>query len=156
MVAVLRDGELYLSAIYNPLTDELFFAEAGRGAFFNEQKIAVNQVSSLDYGFGLAVRTHNTHKEEEFKRVLARLNTDTSVWVHGFGTMLPACHLARGGVDFIITNCGYDHDYLAAALICREAGAIVSDSDGNPWTRQRRDIIIANPNLHPKILELFK
>lgn len=156
MVAVLKDGELYLSAIYNPLTEELFFAEQGRGAFFNEKRISVNKIDSLDYGFGLAVRTNNTDKEEQFKKVLARINMETSAWVHGFGTMLPACHLANGGVDFIITNCGFDHDYLPAALICREAGAVVSDSDGNPWTRSRRDIVIANPSLHPKILELFR
>jgi len=155
MVAVLKDKELYISAIYNPLADELFFAEKGSGAFMNGEQIFVNKVDSLDHGFGVAIRADNTQKEEEFKKVLSKLNTDTDAWLHAFGTMLPACHLANGGIDFFVNNSGFDHDYLAAALICREAGAIVTDSDGNEWTRYRRDILIANPNLHPKLLELF-
>lgn len=156
MIAVLKDGEVCLSAIYNPLAQELFFAEKGRGAYMNDEKISVNKVDSLDYGFGVAARTTNTDKEEEYKKVLARLNTDTDVWIHGFGTMLAVCHLANGGIDFMISNCGFDHDYLPCYLICREAGALVTDSEGNDWTRYRRDVVIANPNLHPKILELFK
>lgn len=156
MVALLKDGELYLAAIYNPLAEELFFAQKGKGAYMNEKQIFVNSVDSLDYGFGVALRTTATDKEEEYKKVLAKLNIDTSAWIHAFGTMLPLCHLANGGIDFFVINCGFDHDYLPGALICREAGAIVTDSDGNEWTRYRRDIIIANPNLHPKLLELFK
>ncbi|MDP2692410.1 MAG: inositol monophosphatase [bacterium] len=156
MIAILKDSELYMSAIYNPLADELFFAVDGEGAYMNDQRIYVNKVDTLDYGFGVAIRTTDTDKEEEFKQVLSKLNLETSAWLHGFGTMLVACHLANGGIDFFVNNCGFDHDYLAPALICLEAGAVVTDSDGNKWTRYRRDIIIANPNLHPKLLALFK
>lgn len=156
MVAVLKDSELYISAIYNPLADELFFAEADKGAYLNDERIFVNKVDSLDHGFGIAIRVKGSDKEQEFREVLAKLNLETSAWLHGFGTMLATCHLANGGVDFFVSNCGFDHDHLAPALICSEAGALITDSDGNKWTRYRRDIIIANPNLHPKLLELFK
>ena len=70
--------------------------------------------------------------------------------------MLSAGYLAKGGVDFMMGNAGLDWDYLAPFLICEEAGAVVTDSDGNPWKRGRQDFVIANPNLHQKVLELFK
>jgi len=156
MVAILKDGELYMSAIYNPLVGELFFAAKGQGAYMNDKRIFVNKVDSLDHGFGIAGRCDGTDFDEEFKKVLVKLNKDTNAWVHGFGTMLAVCHLASGGIDFFMVNFGFDHDYLPVALICREAGALVTNSEGGEWTRYRRDIVIANPNLHSKVLELFK
>ncbi len=157
LIAILKNGELYMAAVYNPISAELFFAEAGKGAFLNGRQIQVNDKSSLDYGFACIIRNNAPDsKMDSFTTFNARLITDTTAWVHNFGTMLPACHLALGGIDVFANNGGYDHDYLAPALICREAGALVTDSAGNPWQRGQRDIIIANPKLHAKVLEFFK
>lgn len=157
MIAVYENGQALLAAVYQPLANEIFFAVKGRGATLNGLPIQVNNVSTFDHGFGLAVRVDNrSDKEPEFKRLLDRLNNDTTVWMHNFGTMLASCYLASGGVDFFAENAGFDHDYAAPALICAEAGAVVTDADGNPWVRGRRDIVMANPKLHPKVLELLK
>ena len=157
MAAVYEDGEPKYAAIYNPLGNELFFAGKGKGAVLNDLPIKVNEVSSLDFGFGFCVRGfNNTMFEERFARSVSRIALETTVWMHNFGTMLPSCYVASGGGDFFFNNSGYDHDYAATALICAEAGALVTDCDGNPWKRGRRDIVIANPKLHPKVLELLK
>ena len=161
MIAVLKNGELYLAAIYNPAAKELFFAEKGKGATLNGKPIHVNGVESLDHGLGIAVRAtrfiypdaaiHNTR----YRKFMARLVTDTTVWMYNFGTMLGACYVASGGIDFFVSDSGLDHDNLAPVLICQEAGAMVTNGYGEPWTRYRQDIVIANPKLHPKVLELF-
>ncbi|MBI5729140.1 MAG: inositol monophosphatase [Candidatus Magasanikbacteria bacterium] len=157
MVAVYENGEPQFAAVYQPLVEELFFAVKGRGASLNGLPIRVNEVSSLDHGYGLAVRTDRpSQKEPEFKRLLDRINNNTTVWMHNLGTMLASCYLASGGVDFFAENAGFDYDYAAPALICAEAGAVVTDADGNPWRRGRRDIVMANPKLHLKVLELLK
>jgi len=156
MVAVLKDGELCMSAIYNPLGEELFFAEAEKGATLNGIPLKVNEVDSLDHGFGFICRGNNTQYEKEFIKMITTLAEETSVWMHNYGSVLGACYLASGGVDFFAENCGYDYDYLAVALILQEAGALVTDIDGKPWARDRKDIVVANPTLHPKILNLFK
>ncbi len=156
MVAVYEDGEPKYAAVFNPLGNELFFAGKGKGATLNDLPIKVNSVESLEYGFGIFVRGVNTTHEEVFIRATERLARDTKAWMHAFGTMLGTCYLASGGADFYLANGGFDHDYVAIALICQEAGALVTDSDGNSWQRGRRDIVIANPKLHPKVLELLK
>lgn len=157
MVGVYVGGEAAYAAIHNPVAEELFFASRGRGASLNGLPIKVNDVSSFDYGYGIAVRADvATDKEAEFKRMLDRLNNDTTVWMHNLGSMLASCYVASGGIDFFAENAGFDHDYAAAVLICAEAGAVVTDADGNPWRRGRRDLVIANPKLHPRVLELLK
>ncbi|OGH58808.1 MAG: hypothetical protein A2725_03600 [Candidatus Magasanikbacteria bacterium RIFCSPHIGHO2_01_FULL_33_34] len=156
MVAVLKDGELYMSAIYNPLADELFFAEANKGAFMNDKKIKVNDVDVLDHGNGVLMRGINTDREEEYKNMLAKVSVGSNMWMLNFGTMLSLCHLAMGGMEYFAVNVGFDHDYLPGVLIAKEAGAVVTDSQGEPWTRYKRDIVVSNSNLHSKLLELFK
>ena len=70
-----------------------------------------------------------------------------------FPSMLGACYFARGAVHGYFNNCGYDHDYAGLALLCEEAGAIVTDVDGNPWRPGRRDIVMGAPEIHAELLE---
>lgn len=160
LIAVMKDGEGYLGAAYNPIASELFFAEEGRGATLNGLPIRVNEKESLDYAVGSFSRAHVEGVYgaciERYRHALDRLNHETSAWMQHFGTVLGACYVASGSIDFFMQNSGLDHDYLAPVLMCREAGAIVTDSDGNPWKRGRQDIVIANPKLHPWLMELFQ
>lgn len=156
MVAVYQNQEPLFAAVYNPVSNELFFARAGEGATLNGMPLKVNNVSSLDYGFGCFSRGLHTTHEENYRKMGRTINDKTTVWVHNFGTMLGACFVASGGADFFSINTGFDHDYAAPGLICKEAGALVTDSEGKPWQRSRRDIVIANSMLHPQIINLFK
>lgn len=156
MIAVFYRDELYMSAIYDAMSDQLFFAKKGEGATLNDMPINANSIDSLDHAYGFCVRggTNKMHNDR-YVAMTKKLADHPSAWFHNFGTILGACYIASGGADFYAVNCGFDYDYAAAALICREAGALVTDSDGNPWQRGRQDIVIANPKLHPKIIEML-
>lgn len=157
MVALWKNDELVLSAVYNPVANELFFAEKGKGATLNGQPIKVNEVSSLEHAYSSVVRGLGVPFSKNYNKMMERLVNDTTVWMHNFGTIgLSACYLASGGADFLAFNCGFDYDYAAPALICMEAGAMVTDCEGNAWKRGRQDIVIANKNLHSQILDLLK
>jgi len=160
IISVLKNGEKHLGAVYNPIADHLFFAEKGKGAFLNGKQIHVNNKDTLNYAFGVFTRAYEGgiygDYFERYRVAGARLVLETTAWMHNFGCMLSAVYLASGGADFMMGNAGMDWDYLAPFLICEEAGAVVTDSDGNPWKRGRQDFVVANPDLHPKLLELFK
>ncbi|MBX7137467.1 MAG: inositol monophosphatase [Oligoflexia bacterium] len=154
MIAGLRHGELFCSAVYEPLGGIFYYAEAGKGAFRNGERVQVNDVESLNFAMGVIVcdpRGVHFHRFLEGSRRFLEL----SGWMKNLGSMFGACCVASGGMDFMINNCGMDHDYLPIALICREAGALVTDLDGQPWRRGKRDIVIANPTLHPIVRELM-
>jgi myo-inositol-1(or 4)-monophosphatase len=155
LVAVLEGDEPILAAMYNPVADDLFVAEKDGGAYLNGRRISVNGVDSLDHAFGVSIRGVTENKTKaNFDRLMKRL-VDGNSWMHNYGTMLISGYVADGGVDFLAVNCGKDHDYLAPALICREAGALVTDIHGNPWTRACEELVIANPRLHSQIIELL-
>ncbi len=160
MVAVLKNGVTILAAVYNPLSNELFFAEKGKGATLNGKPISVSSRSHLDFSTGSISRmwagsTVYGMEIERFRHFYSRMVQESNVWIHQLGTMLACCMVARGGFDFFANNAGLDFDYLPGILICQEAGAVVTDSDGNPWKRGKQDVVIANPVLHKEVMKYF-
>ncbi|PIR74736.1 MAG: hypothetical protein COU35_01035 [Candidatus Magasanikbacteria bacterium CG10_big_fil_rev_8_21_14_0_10_47_10] len=160
IIALMKDGERYMGAVYNPVSEHLFFAEKGKGAYLNDRRIHVNTVQSMDAAFGVFSRANNMgiygDYIERYRAANAKLVLQSESWIHNYGCSLQLCYLASGGVDFVTGNAGMDWDYLAAFLICEEAGARLTDSDGNEWKRGRQDYVMANPDLHPKVMELFR
>ncbi len=160
IIALLKNGETYMAAVYSPVSDDLFFAEKGRGAFLNGKKLHVNNTQTINQAFGVMARANiaGVYGDyiERFRVFSVNLTTKTDSWVHNFGCMLSVCYLASGGVDFQAGNAGLDWDFLAPFLIAEEAGAIVTNSYGEPWRRGRQDYVIANPDLHPKVMEMFR
>ncbi len=160
IVAVVKNGEPYLGAVYYPMANELFFAKKEAGATLNGLPITVSDKDTLDYACG----SFSSMGEEvppygakipEYKKFLDNLNHKTNTWRHHFGSMLGMVYVASGGFDFFVQNAGLDHDYVGPVLIAREAGAKVTDSEGNEWMRGRQDIVVAPPALHDKLMELF-
>lgn len=160
IIALLRNGEPLYGAVYFPISNQLYFAEKGKGACVNDERIFVSNISELPYAKGNIYRSpsqdgpYGSHIER-YKRAGALLINDTDVIFLNFGAASAISFVASGAVAFAIGNGGLDWDYIAPFLICEEAGAVVSDSDGNPWKRGRQDYIIANADLHPKLLTFF-
>lgn len=161
IIALMKDGKPYMAAVFNPNSDELFFAEAGKGSYKNGKKITVNNKDSFDHALGHVWRAGNDDgaygaEIEKYKKANIKLVNHKNVWMHNIGSMISMCHLANGGYDFWIQNGGLEHDLIGPVLIAREAGAVVTHSDGSDWVRGRQDLVVANPNLHVEVLELFK
>lgn len=52
VIGVVKEGEPYLGAVYNPIANELFFAEKGKGATMNRLPIRVSNKATLDFACG--------------------------------------------------------------------------------------------------------
>lgn len=160
IISVLYRDEVMYGAVYNPIADQLFFAEKGQGAYMNDYPMEVNKVTEIENSFCTTSRAYEGpvygQYADRFRTAQERIARETDAWMYQYGSMLNLCYLASGAVDFWFQNAGLDHDYLGPVLIAREAGAIVTDSDGNPWKRGRQDAVAANPEMHKKIMEFFK
>ena len=156
MIAVLKNGELYMSVIYSPLDDKLFFAKKDEGAFCNDEKINVKTRKQSKFWFGYFHHNKRGVELERFERGWSNLVKADISTLRRMGSMLTACHIARGKMDYFVNNRLHDHDCLPVILICQEAGAIVSDSYGNPWKRGGKDLVIATPDIYDELMKLFE
>lgn len=66
------------------------------------------------------------------------------------------CHVAAGRVDGLWETSLRAWDMAAGVLIVTEAGGVVTDFEGRPWTAATRDVIAANPALHAVLLETIR
>ncbi len=125
-------GRRRLGVIYDPYTDELFFAEAGCGAFLNGEPIRVSDRPAAEgiAIFGTAAYTRE-HADATF--LLARRLFDRTLDVRRFGAaVLDFCHIAAGRAELFCERVLSPWDFAAGALIVQEAGGVVTRLDGAP------------------------
>lgn len=118
-VALLRGGKSVLGVVYDPLADEIFAAEQGRGAFLNGEKLPVRDTAP-----GLA----HALASVDLKRLSTRLVEQLAIHPpyssqRNFGaSALDWCYTAAGRFDVYLHGGQKLWDYAAGLLILREAG----------------------------------
>ncbi len=157
-VALVADGEPVAGAVYNAALAELVSAERGAGATLNDTPLRCSDAASVQDA--LVVTGFPYDRGAPLERQLAVLSAFLRAPVHGVrrdgSAAIDCCHVAAGRADGFWEYALKPWDMAAGALICREAGAVVSDTDGTPWTAASEGIVAANPVLHPQMLEVIR
>ena len=153
-VGLLKDNKPILGAIYNVMTDKLYWAETGKGAFVDGKPIKVSKISTLEesaaiIGFGSVKR-----RREKIGRYVMPLINKVG---HPYSLGSAATHytLVANGFADMTADGGWIWDFVAGAVIVREAGGRVSDLEGKEpdWTKERLHLVASNGLIHDKILE---
>jgi myo-inositol-1(or 4)-monophosphatase len=150
-------GELRLGAVYEPLRDEMFLAERGRGAWLNGQPIHASEVDNLDQsllvtGFPYDIRTHPENNLDLFTRFML-----VSQGVRRLGSAaLDLCYVASGRLDGFWEVRLKPWDVAAGGLIAQEAGAAVSDTQGRPdYLSPPCSILACAPGIQAQMLAVL-
>ena len=155
LIALEYKGETKYAGMYFPIDDFFFWAEKDQGAFCNGNPIKVSSHVELQAAVGTN-STSSQYARAEAISLLWKKLYDRKARIRNHGCMYGTALVANGRMDFFITNIGKDHDYLAPALLVREAGGIVSNTLGQEWKRGMEDFMIANPAIHKQLMELLK
>jgi myo-inositol-1(or 4)-monophosphatase len=152
-IALEQDGEIVVGVVYNPILDELFVAEKGKGASLNGGPIRVSTTASLEEGvlasgFPYDVWTSEDDNSREWRRLLKRT---LSMRCDGCAS-LDLCHVAMGRLDGHWEQELGPWDMAAGALIVQEAGGKVTQVTGEPFTPYGRGILASNGHLHAEML----
>jgi myo-inositol-1(or 4)-monophosphatase len=157
-VALERDGVVVAAVTYNPATDEMFWAEKGRGAWLGDQKrlrvAARRQLvdSVLATGIPFAGRAGHTQFLRELHQIAPRV-----AGVRRFGAAsLDMAYVAAGRFDGYWERGIKAWDVAAGSLLITEAGGTVSGADGEPFDARAGHLCCANMDLQPLILERLK
>jgi myo-inositol-1(or 4)-monophosphatase len=152
-----QDGHLQFGVVYDPMRDECFSAESGRGACLNGQPIHASAVQSLNEcllttGFPYDIRTGQETNLQNYARFALR-----SQGVRRLGSAaLDLCYVAAGRIDGYWEMSIYPWDIAAGVLIAREAGALVTRTDGDPDVlKPPYSIIAANSTLHAQMFSVL-
>lgn len=142
--------------IYDPLRDEVFFAEENKGAMLNDRRIGVSKRESFDVA--LLVTHALKHDSQHFAKSTAMFSTmvSNSKGVRMLGaTALDLAYIAAGRLDGGWYSYFKRWDVAAGILLVKEAGGIVTTLDGSEKTSDTDTLLAANPKLHSQMLKLL-
>jgi myo-inositol-1(or 4)-monophosphatase len=151
-----RDRQPHAGVIFNPATNELFWAEKGEGAWLNDRRIRVSGRSSLDeclFATGLPFKGKPGRDLalKETDRVLAE-----TAGVRRYGSAaLDLAFVAAGRFDAYWERGLNTWDVGAGVVLVREAGGSVSEIEGGDRPMHSGSILATNAAIYEKARKLI-
>jgi myo-inositol-1(or 4)-monophosphatase len=157
-IAFASHGTLMLGAVYDPLRDEMFSAERGKGAFLNGKKIQVSITTELQKSLlvtGFPYDTWNTPRNN-FDYFIKFAKSTQGVRRLG-SAALDGCYVAAGRFDGFWELSLKPWDIAAAGLIAQEAGARVTTIDGDAdFLKHPISVLATTPGIYQQMLDGLK
>ena len=157
-IAYQEAGQLVMGVVYDPMRDECFSAESGKGAWMNGQPIQPSHATDLDHcllvtGFPYDIRTSAENNLDHYARLSILSQGVRRLGSAALDTSYVACGRFDGYWEMDLSP----WDVAAGGLIARQAGAIVTNLKGaEDFLSQPQSIIAAPAPIHRQLLAYFQ
>ena len=157
-IGLARDNEVIAGVVFDPIKDEVFWAERGIGAFVNSRRLRVSGRRRLDEAVLATGVPFNLHDEATIDLYLTQLRPIMlqTAGIRRYGAAaLDLAYVAAGRYDGFWENGLQPWDVAAGLLLVREAGGFVTDLDGARYELGAKNILATNEQLHTKLTEIL-
>jgi myo-inositol-1(or 4)-monophosphatase len=156
-IAYAAGGTLRLGAVYDPMRDEMFLSERGRGAYLNGRPLRVASATELQKSLlvtGFPYDAWNT-PQDNFANFVKFAKMTQGVRRLG-SAALDLCYVAAGRFDGFWEMSLNPWDVAAGGLIAEEAGARVTSLAGDPdYLSPPQSVIASTPGIYARMLEVL-
>ena len=155
-IAFEHQGTPVFGIVSNPISGETFTAVRGQGAFLNSQPISVSTTATvgdslLVTGFPYDLAQMPTNILDRFVRCLG-----SAQGIRRLGSAaLDLCYVASGRFDGFWEENLKPWDTAAGMVIANEAGARITDFEGQPYNIDQKQILATNGNIHAEMQSLL-
>ena len=154
-IALELEGEIIAGLVYNPITDEMFMGEKGKGAVLNNHRLRVSARTDLGdalIGTGIPFRGHGN--TAAYGKVLDRVMPEVA-GIRRFGSAaLDLAYVAAGRFDGYWETGLKMWDIAAGVLLVREAGGYVTEVNGGKNPIGTGSVLASNQKLHKSLQDL--
>ena len=156
-VGLEREGQIVAGVIFDPIKDELFVAERGKGAYLNNRRLRVSgrqDMTDAMVGYGTPYLGRGSHP-----RLLRELGAVMAVagGTRRMGSAaLDLAYVACGRLDAYWERDLQTYDFAAGVILVREAGGFVTSADGAAEPLAPRSVAAGNEGLHRELVALLK
>ncbi len=148
-IALARGDDVIMCFSYNPINKELFFAQKGKGAYLNNQRIYVSTNDSKNADVDVQIsRSFKTLKREIYSIFLDKFSFVRNYHCCIYSTALVAAARLDGFISYGLHPWDYSN-----YLLIQEAGGKVSDFEGNKFDLSKNNIVISNGLIHDEMIE---
>ena len=154
-LALERNGELLVGAVYDPVLDECFTAALGRGARLGGRPIHTSRVADLSEALAAVGFPPSTSLDAPDVLLFLEMLPRCQAIRRTGSSALNLCYLAAGRFDVYWSYATHIWDVAAGVLILREAGGSVTSPTGGRFCLEKADFLAAaNPTLHAQLGEV--
>lgn len=156
-VGLERDGQMVAGVVYNPITDELYLAEKGQGAFLNDRRLRVavrRELTSSVIGCGIPHIGRPGH--EVFIKEERAMMLNASGLRRMGAASLDLAYVAAGRFDGYWEAALAPWDMAAGIVLVREAGGTVSSIEGRDDMLASGGILVGNEMIHGQLSKVLK
>ena len=149
-------SEISHGLVYQPLTDESFWAEKGRGAWLHDRRLRVSGRKYLDEALiGTGLPHFGRGDVSSWSRIYGAIGPEVSGIRRNGAASLDLAWVAAGRFDGFWEDDLDIWDSAAGVVLVKEAGGFVSDYRGQDKMFDRREYLAANGELHSKLHKLL-
>ncbi len=148
-IALYKGNQPEAAVIYQPISNELFYAEAGKGVYLNDKPLKREERNAsilIDCNMGYG-------QWQKYLEALAGILPSYSNIRNLGSSALELAYLAASRLDCFITFGDQLYDIAAGVLLAREAGCVVSNWEGDRWKPEDRGLLAAPALLHQQIVD---
>lgn len=164
IISVLKNDIPFVAACFLPVQNEIYFAEKGKGATRNGEKISVSKEIELKnilaaYSLDYSDEPGKTEREANLiQQIVSRIRNLRST-----NCIIDFCYTADGKLGACMNQTTKIWDIAGPGLIIEEAGGIVTDLQGNPFDfslnadnyDRNFTIVCSNRILHPELVKIL-
>ena len=152
-IGVEQDGELVAGIVFDPIKDELFWAEKGRGAYLNHRRLRVSARDKLSASLVAHGRSadESTESRQRFLAQMDNVLAHTRDLRRMGSAALDLAYVGAGRLDGYWEEGLKPWDMAAGVVIVREAGGYLTAVDGSPVDLERGSVLAGNPHLHGQL-----
>ena len=153
VIAKLTYGKISDGIIFNPITNEFYWASKGKGSWLNNQRLRVSNRKKIDeciIGAGSIRQNPNFVKQiESLKKQSASIRSNGSA-------ALDLAYVASGKIDAFWENNLNIWDIASGIILITEAGGKISQPNGELWKINSNNILASNALIHEQMLDYLK
>lgn len=154
-ISLLHNNLPVLAVTFDPMRDELFLAEKGRGATLNGVPIAVSETAGFTGALiatGFAPLRH-TENDANLRRVQTVVQKTHGMRDSG-SAALNVAYVAAGRLDGYWALRLSPWDWVGGALMVEESGGTVTALDDESWSINSHGILVSNGVLHKSLMQI--
>ncbi|MCH8205690.1 MAG: inositol monophosphatase [Chloroflexi bacterium] len=152
VVGLALDGEVLVGVNYDPIRDEMFHAERGKGAFLNDEPIRVSQKTSIEECIlGMDMSYNDEGASNGLNAIVSLWPGMQTVRIMG-SAALGIAYAAAGRHDLYFHHQLEPWDQVAGLLLVEEAGGVITDRSGKRAGLHSDGLIASSKALHVEFM----
>ena len=153
-IALERNGQIVASVFYNPITEELYTAEKGQGAWLNNRRLRVAARKKMaDAVIGVGIKTTGTSNDVLTLKQLGVISSSCAGIRRTGSASTDLAWLAAGRIDGYFEAKLSPWDIAMGYLLVKEAGGFITDYSGKDNSIGKGEVVAGNEIIQAKLLK---